>query len=139
MEFIKTYPKTDDDTLIMDMHCTFNPSTTTRVFQQDRKNSKIVLTTYVGKGMAVVPIPVEVSDCAFDGKLQIKIKFGKIFPHIKTIDACLIELPEIGFNLKPLKGMDLLNVRNSIINCQFLCSLFYSLAPSSFQLHHRLN
>lgn len=45
-----------------------------------------------------------------NSQFHIKLKFGKIFPHIKEVTACLRKLPQVDFTLKPLKGMDLLNL-----------------------------
>ena len=105
----------------MDWHITFTPFSSTNlsakaIAESEKKNSKIVLTAWVGKGLATIPIPVEVSECSMNGKLNIKIQLGRNFPHVKEIDVCFTELPKLDFILKPLKGMDLLNVRRKMFN-----------------------
>jgi len=32
------------------------------------------------------------------------------FPHVKRVEICFIEKPTIDFNLRPLKGLDLMDV-----------------------------
>lgn len=38
------------------------------------------------------------------------MKFSTIFPHIKTMEFGFIQLPKVDFILRPLKGMDLMDV-----------------------------
>lgn len=104
IESVKTYVNTDDDIVSTDWHLTFTPLTGTK-----SSNSKIILMTWLGKGMATVAVPVEVSEVAFNGTANIQLTLGEAFPHVRLVDFALRELPLIDFTLKPLKTMDLLN------------------------------
>lgn len=65
----------------MDWHVTFTPVSDKVIAQVEKRNSKIVLSAYVGKGMAVIPIPVEVSDCGMNAKVcLINVQFTKHMP-----------------------------------------------------------
>ncbi|KAI8825681.1 uncharacterized protein EV422DRAFT_513846 [Fimicolochytrium jonesii] len=114
VESIRCYPSTSDDILMMDWDLSFSPVDEDSVSKKARqtselRNSKIELTARVGKGVASIPLPVLVSECEFRGKARIQLKFMTSFPHIKTVEFCLLEKPMIDFIVRPLKGMDLMD------------------------------
>lgn len=81
----------------------------------DVRNSKIELIARIGKGVASVPLPVVVTEVEFKGKARIQLKFMTAYPHIKTVDFCFLEKPLIDFVVRPLKGMDLMDVSYRIL------------------------
>ncbi|TPX56100.1 hypothetical protein PhCBS80983_g04797 [Powellomyces hirtus] len=114
VESIRCYPSTNDDILMMDWDLGFSPVDEDSMSKQERKtsdirNSKIELTARVGKGVASIPLPVLVTEMEFRGKARIQLKFMTAFPHIKTVEFCLLDKPVIDFNVRPLKGMDLMD------------------------------
>ncbi|KAJ3158848.1 hypothetical protein HDU86_002536 [Geranomyces michiganensis] len=114
VESIRSYPSTSDDILMMDWDLSFSPVDEESMSKQERqtsdvRHSKIELTARVGKGMASIPLPVLVTEMEFRGKARIQLKFMTAYPHIKTVDFCLLEKPVIDFNVRPLKGMDLMD------------------------------
>ena len=120
IEGIKTYPRTDEDVLMMDWDLSFQP------FDEDdaskrlgtRKNSKIILTAKLGKSIASIPLPILLKEVGFRGLLRIHIKFSTIFPHIKLIEIGFLDKPKIDFILRPLKSMDIMDLPglNSFLN-----------------------
>ncbi|KAJ3020939.1 hypothetical protein HKX48_009472 [Thoreauomyces humboldtii] len=114
VESIRCYPSTSEDILMMDWELSFSPVDTEALVKSAResseiRHSKIELTARVGKGVASIPLPVLVTDMEFRGKARIQLKFMTQFPHIKTVEFCLLEKPVIDFNVRPLKGMDLMD------------------------------
>ncbi|KAJ3161537.1 hypothetical protein HDU88_007342 [Geranomyces variabilis] len=114
VESIRSYPSTSDDILMMDWDLSFSPVDEESMSKQERqtsdiRHSKIELTARVGKGMASIPLPVLVTEMEFRGKARIQLKFMTAYPHIKTVEFCLLEKPVLDFNVRPLKGMDLMD------------------------------
>jgi len=104
---VKSYPKADDDVVVMDWHFTFEPNDVanmTRAQLRKKVNPKIVLTIRVGKGFVGAGIPILLEDMAFTGKMKIRLKLMKNFPHVKTVDVSFLEPPKWDFVLKPIGG-----------------------------------
>lgn len=114
IESIKTYPRTEDDILMMDCMLVFSPFDEDDVSKSarmtsTRRNSKIVLTAKIGKGIASIPLPILLKEVGFKGLMRIQIKFSTVFPHIKTLEFGFLEKPTVDFVLRPLKSMDLMD------------------------------
>ncbi|CAA7258740.1 unnamed protein product [Cyclocybe aegerita] len=104
---VRTFPKTDDDIVMMDWGLSFTPKDTSEMTQKqkdDQVNPKITLQVRVGKGLATAALPILVEDISFSGLLRIRMKLMSNFPHIQLVDITFLEKPDIDFVLKPLGG-----------------------------------
>ena len=122
---VRTYPKTDDDIVMMDWGVSFTPNDTSEMTEQqirDKVNPKITLHIRVGKGLATAALPVLVENISFEGLLRIRMKLMSNFPHVQVVDVTFVEKPKIDFVLKPIGGdmfgFDIANV------CFYILSLF---------------
>ncbi|KAJ5175605.1 uncharacterized protein N7482_001482 [Penicillium canariense] len=107
LEHVKTYPKTDPDTVIMDWKFSFTPNDTmdlTARQLKDKINPKIVLEVRLGKGVVSKGLDVIVEDMACSGLMRVKVKLQLPFPHIERVDVCFLSPPEIDYVCKPLGG-----------------------------------
>lgn len=107
LEHVKTYPKTEPDTVIMDWKFSFTPNDTmdlTARQLKDKINPKVVLEVRVGKGVVSKGLDVIVEDMAFSGLMRVKVKLQIPFPHIERVDVCFLDKPEIDYVCKPLGG-----------------------------------
>lgn len=110
IEHVKTYPRSEDDIVLMDWRFSFTPNDvddlTTRQIK-NKINPKIELAIKAGVSVASVNIPVVVEDIAFSGIMQVRIKLMTEYPNIKLVDLSFLEKPEIGYVLKPIGGSSL--------------------------------
>lgn len=107
MEHVKTYPKAEDDIVMMDWKFSFSPNdiadlTTLQV--KNKINPKVVLEIRVGKAMISKGLDVIVEDMAFSGLMRLKIKLQIPFPHVEKVEMCFLEKPTIDYVCKPLGG-----------------------------------
>ena len=107
MEHVKTYPKADDDIVLMDWKFSFTPNDhsdmTTRQIKV-KVNPKVVLEIRIGKAMISKGLDVIVEDMAFSGLMRVKIKLQIPFPHVEKVEICFLERPTIDYKCKPLGG-----------------------------------
>ena len=107
MDHVKTYPKAEDDTVLMDWKFSFTPNDTMDLTTRQLKNKvnpKIVLEIRLGKGVISKGIDVIVEDFAFSGMMRVKVKLQIPFPHIEKVEICFLGRPEIDYVCKPLGG-----------------------------------
>ncbi|KIE00046.1 transmembrane protein, partial [Metarhizium majus ARSEF 297] len=107
MEHVKTYPKTEDDIVIMDWKFSFTPNDTADMTARQVKNKinpKVVLEIRIGKAMISKGLDVIVEDMSFSGIMRLKIKLQIPFPHVDRIEMCFLERPTIDYVCKPLGG-----------------------------------
>ncbi|KAJ3560958.1 hypothetical protein NPX13_g9123 [Xylaria arbuscula] len=107
MDHVKTYPKAEDDTVIMDWKFSFTPNDTADMTYRQIKNKinpKVVLEIRLGKAMLSKGLDVIVEDMAFSGIMRLKIKLQFPFPHIEKVEMCFLERPTIDYVCKPLGG-----------------------------------
>ncbi|ODA82874.1 hypothetical protein RJ55_01383 [Drechmeria coniospora] len=107
MEHVKTYPKTEDDIVMMDWKFSFTPNDTADMTARQLKNKinpKVVLEIRIGKAMISKGLDVIVEDMAFSGIMRLKIKLQIPFPHVDRIEMCFLERPTIDYVCKPLGG-----------------------------------
>ncbi|KAE8348838.1 C2 domain-containing protein [Aspergillus coremiiformis] len=107
LEHVKTYPKTEVDTVIMDWKFSFTPNDTMDLTARQLKNKinpKVVLEVRLGKGVVSKGLDVIVEDMACSGLMRVKVKLQVPFPHIERVDVCFLERPEIDYVCKPLGG-----------------------------------
>ncbi|KAL4991822.1 hypothetical protein BDW68DRAFT_127780 [Aspergillus falconensis] len=107
LEHVKTYPKTEVDTVIMDWKFSFTPNDTmdlTARQVKDKINPKVVLEVRVGKGVVSKGLDVIVEDMACSGLMRVKVKLQIPFPHIERVDVCFLGRPEFDYVCKPLGG-----------------------------------
>ncbi|PYH90388.1 tricalbin [Aspergillus ellipticus CBS 707.79] len=107
LEHVKTYPKTEVDTVIMDWKFSFTPNDTMDLTARQLKNKinpKVVLEVRLGKGLVSKGLDVIVEDMACSGLMRVKVKLQIPFPHIERVDVCFMERPELDYVCKPLGG-----------------------------------
>ncbi|TAQ88025.1 hypothetical protein B7494_g3660 [Chlorociboria aeruginascens] len=107
MEHVKTYPKAEDDIVLMDWKFSFTPNDHTDMTSRqisNKVNPKIVLEIRIGKAMISKGLDVIVEDMAFSGLMRVKIKLQIPFPHVEKVEICFLERPTIDYVCKPLGG-----------------------------------
>lgn len=107
MEHVKTYPKADDDIVMMDWKFSFTPNDHADMTARQIKNKvnpKVVLEIRIGKAMISKGLDVIVEDMAFSGIMRVKIKLQIPFPHVEKVEICFLERPTIDYVCKPLGG-----------------------------------
>lgn len=107
LEHVKTYPKAQDDIVLMDWKFSFNPNDTSDLTSRQLKqkiNPKVVLEVRVGKGVISKGLDVIVEDMAFSGLMRLKFKLQIPFPHIERVEMSFLERPTIDYVCKPLGG-----------------------------------
>ncbi|KAF5377486.1 hypothetical protein D9615_005116 [Tricholomella constricta] len=104
---VRTFPKTDDDVVMMDWGISFTPNDIADLTPRQaaaKVNPKVVLSVRVGKGLATASMPVLVEDISFSGLMRIRMKLMSNFPHVQIVDFCFLEKPVIDYVLKPVGG-----------------------------------
>ena len=107
MEHVKTYPKAEDDIVLMDWKFSFTPNDKADMTYNQMKNKinpKVVLEIRIGKAMISKGLDVIVEDMAFSGMIRLKIKLQIPFPHVQKIEFCFLDKPHIDYVCKPLGG-----------------------------------
>ncbi|KAK5145425.1 hypothetical protein LTR04_001303, partial [Oleoguttula sp. CCFEE 6159] len=107
MEHVKTYPKSEDDIVLMDWKFSFTPNDVadlTALQIKNKQNPKIVLEVRIGKGMISKGLDVIVEDMAFSGIMRVKVKLQIPFPHVEKVEICFLGKPTIDYVCKPLGG-----------------------------------
>ncbi|KAF7188486.1 hypothetical protein HII31_10148 [Pseudocercospora fuligena] len=106
-EHVKTYPRAEDDLVIMDWKFSFTPSDTTDLTARQIKlkiNPKVVLEIRVGKAMISKGLDVIVEDMACSGIMRVKMKLMLDYPFVERVEICFLERPHIDYVCKPLGG-----------------------------------
>ena len=107
MDHVKTYPKAEDDTVLMDWKFSFTPNDNMDLTARQLKNKinpKVVLEIRIGKGVISKGMDVIVEDMAFSGLMRVKVKLQIPFPHIEKVEICFLGKPDIDYVCKPLGG-----------------------------------
>lgn len=107
MEHVKTYPKAEDDIVLMDWKFSFTPNDNADMTARqirDKLNPKVVLEIRIGKAMISKGLDVIVEDMAFSGLMRVKIKLQIPFPHVERVEISFLERPTIDYVCKPLGG-----------------------------------
>lgn len=107
MEHVKTYPRMEDDIVMMDWNFSFTPNDTMDMTTRQLKhkvNPKVILEIRIGKAMVSKAMKVIVEDFAFSGLMRVKMKLQLAFPYIERVDICFLGRPEIDYVCKPLGG-----------------------------------
>jgi len=107
MDFVKTYPKSEDDIVMMDWKFSFTPTDTMDMTARQLKtkvNPKVVLEIRLGKGVVSKSMKVIVEDFEFSGLMRVRMKLQIPFPHIDRVDICFLGRPTIDYVCKPLGG-----------------------------------
>lgn len=107
LEHVKTYPKAEDDIVLMDWKFSFTPNDVADLTSRQIKNKinpKIVLEVRVGKAMVSKGFDIIVEDMAFSGLMRVKLKLQIPFPHIEKVEICFLGRPEVDYVCKPLGG-----------------------------------
>ncbi|KAF2815936.1 tricalbin [Mytilinidion resinicola] len=107
LEHVKTYPKAQDDIVLMDWKFSFTPKDHADLTSRQIKNKinpKIVLEIRVGKGLVSKGLDVIVEDMAFSGLMRVKFKLQIPFPHVEKVEISFLERPTIDYVCKPLGG-----------------------------------
>lgn len=107
LEHVKTYPRQEDEIVMMDWKFSFTPNDTMDMTARQLKNKinpKVVLEIRIGKAMVSKAMEVIVEDFAITGLMRVKMKLQIPFPHIDRVDICFLGRPEIDYVCKPLGG-----------------------------------
>ena len=107
LEHVKTYPNTDDDTVLMDWKFSFTPNDTADLTARQIKNKvnpKVVLEVRVGKAMISKGLDIIVEDMACSGTMRVKVKLQLPFPHIERVEICFLGKPTFDYVCKPIGG-----------------------------------
>lgn len=107
MEHVKTYPKAEDDTVLMDWKFSFTPNDVADLTARQIKNKvnpKVVLEIRVGKAMISKGLDIIVEDMACSGIMRVKMKLQLPFPHIDRVEICFLERPTFDYACKPIGG-----------------------------------
>lgn len=107
LEHVKTYPKADDDTVLMDWKFSFTPNDTADLTARQVKNKvnpKIVLEIRIGKAMISKAMDIIVEDMACSGLMRVRVKLQLEFPHIDRVEICFLGKPTFDYVCKPLGG-----------------------------------
>lgn len=107
LEHVKTYPKAEDDIVLMDWKFSFTPNDTLDMTARQLKykiNPKVVLAIRIGKGLVSKAIHVIVEDFAFSGLMRVKFRLQVPWPHIEKVEISFLEQPDIDYVCKPLGG-----------------------------------
>lgn len=107
LEHVKTYPKAEDDTVLMDWKFSFTPNDTMDLTARQLKNKinpKIVLEVRIGKAMISKGLDIIVEDMACSGLMRVKMKLQLPFPHIDRVEICFLGRPTFDYVCKPLGG-----------------------------------
>lgn len=107
MEHVKTYPKSEDDIVMMDWKFSFTPTDTMDMTVRQLKNKinpKVVLEIRLGKGVVSKSMKVIVEDFEFSGLMRVRMKLQIPFPHIDRVDVCFLDRPTIDYVCKPIGG-----------------------------------
>lgn len=104
---IRSYSKTSKDSFEIDISFAFTPndeSDMTPVEAREKINPRIALGVNLGKSIVSKKVTVLTEDINCSGNVRLMLKFGNIFPNIKTVSVQLLEPPMIDFVLKPIGG-----------------------------------
>jgi len=107
LEHVKTYPRAEDDIVIMDWKFSFTPNDTSDLTAKQIKtkiNPKVVLEIRVGKAMISKGLDVIVEDMACTGTMRVKMKLQLPFPHIDRVEISFLGRPTIDYACKPIGG-----------------------------------
>ena len=107
LDHVKTYPKAEDDIVLMDWKFSFTPNDVMDLTARQLKNKinpKVALEIRIGKGMISKGIDVLVEDFSFSGLMRVKVKLQIPFPHVEKVEICFLGRPEIDYVCKPLGG-----------------------------------
>lgn len=107
MEYVKSYPKAEDEIVLMDWRFSFTPNDTADMTARQLKNKinpKVILEVRVGKAMISKALDIIVEDFAFSGLMRVKVKLQIPFPHIEKVEICFLERPTIDYACKPIGG-----------------------------------
>jgi Ca2+-dependent lipid-binding protein len=107
IDHVKTYPKSEDDVVLMDWKFSFTPNDISDLTSRQLKskvNPKVVLAIRVGKGVVGKDLPVLVEDMSCTGIMRVKMKLMALFPHVKTVDLSFLGRPDFDYGLKPIGG-----------------------------------
>lgn len=107
IDSVKTFPKTDDDIVMMDWDFSFNPNDLSDLTQKQIKkvnNPRIVISIRFGKGLASAGMPILLEDMSFAGSMRVRMKLMTNFPHIQVVDLSFMKPPEFDYVLKPIGG-----------------------------------
>lgn len=107
MEHVKSYPRAEDDIVMMDWKFSFTPNDTADMTANQLKNKinpKVILEIRIGKAMISKAMDIIVEDFAFSGLMRVKMKLQIPFPHIEKVEICFLERPTIDYVCKPIGG-----------------------------------
>lgn len=97
IDMVKTLQGTADDVVVMDWGCSFTPNELADSSNKQMKNNvneKVV----VKLSLFGITLPIAVSDVSFKCLLRVRLRMMTSFPHVQTVNVCLLEPPQFDFN-----------------------------------------
>jgi Ca2+-dependent lipid-binding protein len=107
LEHVKTYPRAEDDIVIMDWKFSFTPNDIADMTARQVKNKvnpKVILEVRLGKAMISKGLDIIVEDMACTGLMRVKMKLMLPFPHVDRIDISFLGRPTFDYVCKPIGG-----------------------------------
>lgn len=107
LEHVKTYPKSEDDIVLMDWKFSFTPNDTSDMTARQisvKQNPKVILEVRIGKGIVSKALNVIIEDMACSGMMRVKMKLMLDFPYIEKVEICFLGKPTIDYVCKPIGG-----------------------------------
>lgn len=107
MNHVRTFPDTPDDVVLMDWKFSFTPHDNIDLTARQAANvvnPRIRISVKLGKGPAIVTLPIDVEDFTFSGYLRLRLKLVTNFPHVQIVDVTMLEPPYYDYVLKPVGG-----------------------------------
>ncbi|KAK5107307.1 hypothetical protein LTR62_001400 [Meristemomyces frigidus] len=110
MEHVKTYPREEDDIVMMDWKFSFTPNDIADLTARQVKNKvnpKVILEVRIGKAMISKALKIIVEDMACSGIMRVKMKLQLEYPFVDRVEICFLERPTFDYACKPLGGESL--------------------------------
>ncbi|CAK9438834.1 uncharacterized protein LODBEIA_P30580 [Lodderomyces beijingensis] len=107
IDSIKSYTQKSHDIIEMDWAFSFTPNDTDDMTKNEIKKKidpKVALGVTVGKAFITKSLPILVEDMSIKGRLKVKLRLTKNFPHVKMVSIQFLEAPTIDYALKPVGG-----------------------------------
>lgn len=101
IDMVKTLAGTADDVVVMDWGCSFKPNDLADSSNKQRK-SHVNQSVTVKAKLFGIEVPVSVSDVSFQCLVRVRLRMMAAFPHIETVNVCLMEPPSFDFNCRLL-------------------------------------
>ena len=129
---VRTFPKTDEDIVMMDWAVSFTPNDISDMTPREVKkkvNPKIVLSV---RFAPTGGMPILLEDLSFSGQMRIRLKLMSNFPHVQLVDFTFLEPPTFDYVLKPIGGEHFGIDVGHVSATRVCCYLYPNIVPGSW-------